>query len=389
MGVSKKSIRANRHQLDGSLKKSGVNLWRFVFNGIESTTGLERKFFIELSMVNPGLSPLEPVLGFKTRVKISPEDLQNVLAGTASAQKIQSEALVAPSYVVVRAGVLGAGAKQLCSYHASKDVAISAKDFEIEAGRCFFSRDKLIGVISCSQNDLSVHPEYLCDAGTVSWELRYEIQYDFPKGYCGRDRTWLATGARTVFSGTVKIDGKEYRVVPKKSFGYIDRNWGRTFPESWVHFSSSCLTSLISGMTLMHSNFAVQGVYDGRVSVLSDFEGKPVLLAADAPKRAFETIWDCVQMPADQDGEKLHWSVSATNKSVVVDVDVFCPTNQLYVRSWELPEGGRRILKILCGGGGSGEIRIYRRIKRQLELLEHAHIANALCEFGQIEVPEQ
>ena len=115
MNVSKKSSKINRYQLAGSQKKNGLNIWRFVFNGTEKITGRERKFFIELSMLNSGLSPDEAVLGFKARVNISAEDLQNVLAGSVSAKNIQSESYVVPSYIVLRAGVLGPEAKQLCS----------------------------------------------------------------------------------------------------------------------------------------------------------------------------------------------------------------------------------------------------------------------------------
>ena len=44
MSVTKKCIKANRYQLNGALKKNGVNIWRYTFNGIETSTGLERKF---------------------------------------------------------------------------------------------------------------------------------------------------------------------------------------------------------------------------------------------------------------------------------------------------------------------------------------------------------
>ena len=91
MAISKKSTKINRYMLSGAQKKSGVNTWRYVFTGVENTTGQERRFFIELSMLNPFLSPSEPVLGYKNRVKIQPEDLQNVLAGTISAQKLETE----------------------------------------------------------------------------------------------------------------------------------------------------------------------------------------------------------------------------------------------------------------------------------------------------------
>ena len=67
---------------------------------------------------------------------------------------------------------------------------------------------------------------------------------------------------------------------------------------------------------------------------------------------------------------------------------VFCSAEELFVRSWEIPEGNRKVLKILSGATG-GEIRMYRKIRDSLELIEHAHIATALSEFGQPETSEQ
>jgi len=94
-------------------------------------------------------------------------------------------------------------------------------------------------------------------------------------------------------------------------------------------------------------------------------------------------------MPADEEGEKLHWSVSADTKKWVVDIDIMCLTKALFVRNIELPEGGRRIMKQLVGGSGTGEIRLYRHVGKNLELIEEAHAANVLCEYGQLELPER
>ena len=69
-------------------------------------------------------------------------------------------------------------------------------------------------------------------------------------------------------------------------------------------------------------------------------------------------------------------------------MDVYCPASELFVRMLELPEGGRTVLNLLCGGSGTGEIRLYKKVKKNIEIIEHAHIANALCEFGKREVPE-
>ena len=112
------------------------------------------------------------------------------------------------------------------------------------------------------------------------------------------------------------------------------------------------------------------------------------MFSADSPKRSYQALWDISQTPDKENKEKLHWSVSASNRTYVIDVDMFCSAEELFVRSWEIPEGNRKVLKILSGATG-GEIRLYRKIRDSLELIEHAHIATALSEFGQPETSEQ
>lgn len=388
MSVSKKALRINRRKLETAVKKSGFALRRFIFNGTENTTGLERKFFIELAAVNPMRSPSDAILGFRARAKIAEEDLQNVLAGTSAAYSLESETIVTPSYVVVRAGVLGERAKQICAYFPYNDVKVSSRIFEAEAGACRFSEQKLSGRLECSLSYLNTHPELLCSAGSIMWDLQYELRSDFTDGFKGSSRVWFATGARTVFAGSIFVDGSEYNVSPQKSLGYIDRSWGNSMQDDWLHLSSSNLTSLITGKTLQKSCCVLQGVYGGRISLLLNFEEERFTFTADSAKRAYSSTWECTQMPADEDDERLHWSVSLENKKYVIDVDVYCPVSQLFVRTLELPEGGRTVLKLLCGGNGTGEIRLYKKVKKNIEIIEHAHIANALCEFGKREVPE-
>lgn len=389
MGSIKKSVLINRPQLVGSYKKSGVDIWRYSFAGSETGTGAERRFFIEFEMLNPYLSPAESKLGYQSRVNISAEDLQNVLAGTASAQNLRSETFVVPSYCVVRAGIYDVKPRQICEYFATKEVAFNTNLFNVDVGHCSFSDEKLSGFLDCPLSEIHEHPEYLCDAGSVSWELRYDFKKEYSKGYFQRPDGWYTSVCNAVFAGTITFDGKEYTVNPKKCAGYVDRLWGKTYPDPYFHVSCSNLTSMITGQLMAKSGFAVQGAFADRVSLSMRIGEKELTFCADEPKRSYQAIWECSQMPEDENGERLHWSVSITNKKFVIDIDVFCPASQLYVRSWELPEGKRKILKVIGGGSGTGEVRLYKKIKKNLELIEHAHVAMALCQFGKTEDPEQ
>lgn len=391
MSVSKKNLKYSRFGLTGSHKKIGINFWRFFFNGTATGSGNESSFFIELEMLNPWYSPTEPILGYKPRVKIKEEDLQYALAGTDSAHEIKSEKILTPSYVVIRVGKVDSEPKQICSYISAKNMQFNTKPFEIIADNKVFTENELSGEIIISNEDHDNHPEYLCDAGFASWNLKYDVIKDFMEGYENQTDKWFPIGLRSCFSGSINFDGIDYVVEPKKSSGYIDRYWAKTFPEKWFHISSSNLTSLISGKTLFNSGFAIQGPFDDKLSLLGEFEGSDLLFCADAPKKTYSVMWNCVQAPdVDEDeDQRLHWSISINSKMWIIDIDLFCKIKALYNRLLEMPEGQRKVLNVVQSATGIGEIKLYKKNKNDLEQIEYARISNALCEFGHVEDAHQ
>ena len=259
--------------------------------------------------------------------------------------------------------------KRISNENIIKDLKYSQRSLDMELGRCAFTEDKISGMITYSPTEVREHPEYMSDDGSFEWDLRYDIRQDLFNGYNGREGHWSPTGIKTVFAGSVIVDGREYNVIPKSSFGYVDKFWGETLPESWIHLSASHLTSIITGRILEDSSFAIQGIFNDRLSLVLKIEDKEIVFSADSSKRSYTTVWDCSSIVSDDSGEKLHWSVSFHNKNYVVDVDVFCVTSNLFVRTWELPEGQRKVLKVLAGSSGVGELRVYKRIKKKRGVL--------------------
>lgn len=388
MGVSTKSLKLSRYGFSNNHKKTGINLWRFFMDATNSRTGAVKKFFIEFEILNPHVSPQQVQLGFTPRVKISPEDLQYALAGTQAAREIQSEEIVQPSYAVVRIGTFGAEPRQLCSYAAVDSLKFNSKPFEIQMGNKYFSDDKLSGFIDISAEEKEKHPEYFCDSGFARWNLSYHISKDYNTGYKDKSYTWFPYGLKTDFSGTISFDGDEYLVEDRKSKGYMDRSWGSSLPQTWFFLNSRSLTSIISGRTLLESTFTIQGVFEDRLSFIANIEGIEINFTADAGKRLYTNVWSCVQAPESDEDELLHWSVSINNKNWVIDVDIFCKVSDLYNRNLELPEGERMVLDMLLGGTGYGEIKLYKRIKNDLEQIEYIKVENAQCEFGHVEKSE-
>ena len=384
MAATKKSIKDSRYGLSGAAKKLGVNFWRCFFTAYEKNSATEQTFFLELELLNPALSPAEPLLGFKPRITITEDDLQYALAGTTSASELKSENIVQPSYVVVRFGKLGTDAKQICAYHSLKGIRFSNKPFTIQMDNKMFGEDQLSGFINITEDDFQKHPEYLCDKGYASWNLKYEVICDLDQGYKGKTERWFPFGIKTDFSGIVSFDGADYIVEPRKCHGYMDRYWGKSFPYDWFHIYSSNLQSIISGRVLKESFFAIQGAFENKLAFIGGFEGADILFPANANKRLYSCVWDCTQAPSTEDPEedKLHWSVSINSKLWVIDIDLYCRIRDLANRSLELPEGTRKILNVVQGATGTGEIKKKKKNRNTLEQIEYANITNAICEFG-------
>lgn len=389
MGNSSKIANQIKYGLTGSKKKFGINYWRFFFNAIDQNSAAEQMFYIELEMLNPWLSPDQAVLGYKSRVSIKAEDLQYALAGTESATGLKTETIVQPSYCAIRVGKLGKTGKQICYYFPIKQAAFNTKNFEITAGGNLFSETALKGEISVSENTLREAPEFMCDAGSASWDLTYIPNKLLDNGFNNKNYRWFPAGLNTTFKGTIVFDGNEYNVEPARSYGVMERYWGKTLMEPWFHISSSNLVSNITGKTLLGSSFNVQGVSEGHVSFTACIDETEIIFAQDSSNK-YQDMWQCTQMPEVEEIEenRLHWSVSIHNKAWIIDIDVFCKINELTNRNIELPEGQRKVLNLLQGGSGTGEIKIYKRIKNDLEQIEFAKINSCICEFGHLEQSE-
>ncbi len=385
MDLSKKNNHFENYLLKGKLKRNGFEHWRYVFTGINRTTGLQKTFFIELYYVNPLVSPKEPVIAQKSKLKLSKSELQYALAGTLSAQSAGEEVSVLPSYALVKAGVFGKGGKQLNSFKAAEKLDFFKGEQLLKVENCTFGCDLISGQIEVTETELRAKPELLCSAGKIKWNLHFEKNIQCGPLFNRKNTVWLPSGAKTVFAGSVELDGVEYSVVPRTSYGYIEKSWGLKPVNPFFHLSSSNLTSSISGKFLSKSSFCIEGEFENQLCCFVEIEGKKIILAGNTLFNKYSEIHNCTQMPADEEGEKLHWSVSVHRKKIVIDVDIFARTSQMLVRDYELPEGGKKLLKVLSGGDGYGEIKIFKKVKKNLELLEHVRVLDAVCDWGTVD----
>lgn len=382
--AGKVSKKIDQYILKGKLRQLGFERWRYVFSAFSKITGQEKKFFIEMYMVNPAVSPKSAVISQKSRLAYSESDLQYALAGTESQAHANDELEVLPSYILVKAGVFGQGGKCMNKFYASSLLSYVKNSETFKIGDCLFGLKALSGAVAVTEQDLRIRPELLCNTGSMKWELKFEREIECSPLYNRKNYLWLPVGAKTLFSGFVNFDGQDYVVLPKSSNGYIDKSWGEKLNSPYFHISSSKMTSIISGKPMMNSSFSLEGEFGGKLCAFLDIEGQKYSVENKKIFKKDVIIHDCSQLTDSIEGEKVHWSVSIHKGKYVIDIDVYCSGREMFVRDYEMSEGKRKLLKIL-GGIGTGEIRVYKKVRKNLELLEHANVYDSICEFGQTE----
>lgn len=391
---SNKIRRKEKIKLNGSYKKSGFDRWRLVTNGVNYVTGEEKTFFIEFYVVNPSRSLDEAVLGFKNRYNKTVSDLQFALANSEAAKSLTSQVFVTPSFFMVRAGILSSGARHMNSYYPCSAVDFDSKEYILSLDQKKYTNIVLadsftVGSIEVSEKDLIANPEFMCNPGKISWNLQFEKSISFSTDCICKSVNWSVLGGHTDFSGTIIYNDEEFSVVPKKSFGYYDKNWGKDFISPFFHISSSSITSVITGKLFEKSAVVAQGEYNNRLCILIDLDGEIVEFNA-AKRKNYKVSFDFMEVPVEEGADhKVHWTISVQNRKYVADIDIYCNEKDMFLRDYESPEGGRKVLKVLGSGLGAGTLKLYKMHKKALELIEQAKITKCVCEYGNLEYPEQ
>ena len=385
MAVSKKIQRFDQYLLRGNLRAEGFERWRYVFNGVSKETGQNRIFFIEMYLVNPALSPDSAVIAQKTRVSEINDDIQYALAGTPSALNFASDVVVKPSYILVKAGTLGRNGKQLNCFLPSSELSWNREVGALKASNFEFSTDVISGAIEVTEQNLQSNPELVCNSGLISWNLHMQKCIVSKPFVHKKNETWFLSGLKAEFIGSINCDGDEYTVTTKESFGFHDKMWGAAFSKQFFHLSASRLADIISGKVLLNSAFAVEENSDGKIMFELNLENEIYRFDNSSFFKKCREEHDCNQGPSENQHEKLHWSLSVNKGRIIIDVDVYCNADELFVRDYEIPQGNRTILKVLGGGTGHGEIKIFKKVKQNLEMIHHIGIYDCVCEFGKPE----
>lgn len=369
----KKDISRNEFMLVKGQARCGYDWWWHSFTAHNEKTGEEKPFFLEFFLCNPELGGDEPVFG-------------QLEANKKSGKK--------PSYLMVKVGTWGEDAKQLHRFFGWNKVSVAqGSPFSVKAGDCFLSETESYGQVCVSEEDAKSHPEYMCDGGSIKWNLKIDKKIPFNVGYGASklfrslqlfEMFWHAEGMKSYYSGEIEYNGEKYIVTPENCYGYADKNWGKDFTSPWVWLSSNNLTSKITGKKLENSVFDIGG---GRPKVGPLVLNRKLLSAFYYEGECFEfnfskfwtntrTFFDCKETET-----QVVWHVEQKTWNTRMVTHVTCDKKDMLLVNYESPKGEKRHNRLWNGGNGKGIVKLYKDDK----LIDEIVALNVGCEYGEFD----
>ncbi len=322
-------ISRNAFMLRGPLAKKGYDWWWHSLTAENAETGEKKPFYIEFFACNPARAKDEPVIVWN-----DPE---------------KQKRGVLPSYVMVNVGFWGEDHGQLHNFYAWKDVSLHPDaPFAISCGGCTCSETHTEGRVVVTPEQRDAHPEWMCDAGEMSWRLDIDKQISFHVGY--------------------------------------DKNWGGDFTSPWVWLSSNELRSRITGKKLENSVFEIGGgrpkigpvALNRKLLGVFHYEGKDYEFNFSKFWTLSGTKFDC-----EETEDEIHWHVVQTTATAKLDTEIRCKKKDMLNINYEAPTGLKRHNRLWNGGNGTGVLKLYRRGLGRWVLIDEVEAVGIGCEFGE------
>lgn len=374
--ANRSDITRDQWMLRGPLAKKGYDWWWHSITAENAETGEEKPFYVEFFTCNPALAEDEPKLVWHL----------------SDAQRGNQR----PSYLMVNAGFWGEDHGQLHRFFAWKDVNVHADaPYEISAADCYCSETFTKGSISVSAEEAAAHPEWMTDAGSISWEFEIDKKVAFHVGYGASkffrdinafEMFWHAEGMKSKFKGEIILNGVKYIIKPETCNGYSDKNWGGDFTSPWVWLSSNKLFSERKGKYLEDSVFNIGG---GRPKVFFVALNRKLLGAFWYEGKNYEfnfskfwtlsgTKFDCWETE-----NEIYWHVIQTTATAKLDTRIVCEKKDMLNINYEAPTGLKRHNRLWNGGTGTGVLKLYKRSLGKETLIDTILAENIGCEFGE------
>lgn len=375
--ANKSDITRDQWMLHGPLASKGYDWWWHSFTAENEETGEKKPFYVEFFTCNPALREKNPVIVWNDPEK----------------QKIG----LRPSYLMVNVGFWGKEHGQLHRFFSLEKAQIhSDAPFTVEASDCFMGEKSTKGSIYVSEEEAKAHPEWMTDAGEVTWDISIDKKIAFNVGYGAGsffrkinafEMFWHAEGMKTVYEGEIVLNGVRYLIKPETCNGYADKNWGGDFTSPWVWLSSNNLTSKLTGRKLENSVFNIGGgrpkIYSLALNrkLLGEFyyEGKDYEFNFSKFWTLSKTEFECKETDTE-----IIWHVIQETRKAKLDTYVTCQKADMLNINYEAPTGYKRHNRLWNGGNGVGTLKLYSKGKNgELSLIDEVYAEGIGCEYGE------
>lgn len=365
----------NGYMLKGALARRGYDWWWHSLIGVSRETGERQPFFIEYFVVNPALGGVEPVLGQL------PEN--------------QSKG-IKPSYAMMKAGTWMPGkAVQIHNFYGIEQFSVVCNPLRVHIGEHEVTETYLKGSVCLSAEDAAAHPEFMSEAGEMSWDLKAEKKLPFSVGYGASplfralnvfEMFWHAEGMLTYYTGTISFNGEVFDVSPETCGGYQDKNWGKDYTDLWVWLNCNNFTDRKTGQKLNLTSLDVGGA-------------QPVMWGIALPKRLliafyhegkfyefnFSKFWMAPSQTVDcrLTDEEAIWNLEAKTSKARIKIYFTCPRSHMHLFNYENPDGQKRHRDLWNGGWASGYVELYEKVNGKEELVGIFDGEMGGCEYGE------
>lgn len=373
---NKSDITRDYWMLQGPLAEKGYDWWWHSFTAENEATGETKAFYVEFFTCNPAFAKDEPII------------VWNLPEEEKKGQK--------PSYLMVNVGFWGEPHGQLHRFFPWKDIKIVTNGpYGITAADCFCSENRTRGSVCVTTEDVAAHPEWMSDAGSMSWDLEIDKKVAYHVGFGANkffrdinafEMFWHAEGMKSAFKGTVILNDVKYIVKPETSYGYSDKNWGGDFTSPWVWLSSNNLVSKKTGKRLSNSVFNIGGGRPKVFGVVLDrkllgelwYEGEDYEFNFSKFWTGSKTKFDC-----EETEDEIHWHVVQTTWNTMLDTYITCKKKDMLNINYEAPNGTKCHNRLWNGGNGTGVLKLYKKLGGKLVLIDEILAKNVGCEFGE------
>ena len=383
--------------LTGPFAYQGYDWWWHSFTAIHEESGEEKPFFIEYYLCNPALGGKEPILGQlpeNKKAKKKPSYLM-VKAGCWGEEHMQLHRFIGWDHVILNQPEEASLYSYAKRYKKKGFFRKKESSFSIKAHDCYVDSHRMLGKIEISREECQAHPEWMCDAGSMEWNLQVDKKIAFNVGYGAStlfrflkafEMYWHAEGMKTEYSGSILLNGERYLVKPESSYGYADKNWGRNFTSPWLWLSSNCMKSRITGQVLKNSVFDIGGgrpkvfflPLDRKLLGAFWYEGKEY-------EYNFSKIWmaPSTRFQCRETDKEIQWHVIQENRHSLMETMVTCQKKDMLLVNYEAPDGKKRHNRLWNGGNGIGRIRLYDKKEKGLSLIDDIEVSHIGCEYGE------